>query len=297
MTDDRFVADHASGNRTLTASRWPSLALPPAARPAWLPSPYALAAHMVGLVPLDAGDNAHLRRGKLLEPIGARLATEDYGMEIVAEQERVERADIPALTYIDLATKQGRVELKTVNDRDFERDWVGRPPLYPRTQAQCQMAITGDEWCYIGAIVIGYMEIRLELFEERRHDGMQDLLLERAGEFLQMLERGDLPLPDATESSYRAWSATAELTKGKSALLAEVEAVERAARWRQARADAKVAEAIEEACKLWFMANSPAGAERIELLDGTIVKRTATNRKGFIVEPTRSITWKFEEPK
>jgi hypothetical protein len=290
--DERFAADHAPGNRTLTASRWPALALPPDARPAWLPSPFALGAHMAGLVPLDQGEKAHLRRGKLLEPVGARLAAEDYGLEIVAEQERVERSDIPALAYIDLGTTQGRVELKTVNDRDFAQ-WNGKPPLYPRTQAQCQMAITGDEWCYVGAIVIGYMEIRLELFEERRHDGMQDLLLDRAEEFLRTLERGDLPPMDEAPSSYAAWAAMMTLAEGETIRLLDPESVERAAAWRSAKAAASEAKKIDEASKAWF-ATRCGDAETIELPDGTVLKRARVSRDGYAVAPTSYIQWKLK---
>lgn len=294
MSDDRFAADHAPGNRTLTASRWPALVLPPSDRPSWLPSPYALAAHMAGLVPLDEGEKTHLRRGKLLEPVGARLAAEDYGMVIVAEQERVERGDIPALSYIDLATDKGRVELKTVNDRDFQSAWAGRPPLYPRTQAQCQMAITGDEMCYVGAIVIGYMEIRLELFEERRHQGMQGLLLDKAGEFLRTLERGDLPQMDETRASYEAWAHMARLAEGETVRLLDPDAVAHAENWREAKAFAAEAKKMDERCKAWFAARC-GDAETIELPDGTVIKRSRVERKGYTVEPSTYIQWRFQK--
>lgn len=293
MADDRFVTDHAPGNRVLTASRWPSLVLPPEQRPAWLPSPYALACHMAGLAPFDQGEKAHLRRGKLLEPVGARLAAEDYGLEIVAEQERVERADIPALAYIDLGTRQGRVELKTVNERDFEREWNGKPPLYPRTQAQAQLAITGDDWCYVGAIVIGWMEIRLELFEERRHDGMQELLLDRASEFLRTLERGDLPTQDESQSSYAAWSAFAQIAEGEKIRLLDPEAVERAAEWRAAKAAGSQSSEIDKACKAWFASRS-GEAETIELVDGTVISRKRVARKGYEVKSSSYVNWKFK---
>jgi hypothetical protein len=296
MTDSEFDRDHAPGNRWLTASRWPALALPPPDRPRWLPSPYALAAHMAGLVPLNQGEKAHMRRGKLLEPVGARLAIEDHGLEIVAEQERVTREDVPALAYIDLGTTTGRVELKTVNQRDFERDWNDRPPLYPRTQAQCQMAITGDEWCYVGAIVIGYAEIRLELFEERRHGGMQTLLLDRAGEFLEVLRRGDLPPMDESESSYRAWAETASFAQGERVKLMDPEAIEHATAWRLAKYGAKASREVDERCKAWFAARCGEAAT-IELLDGTVIKRSRVERKAYEIKAGSYVTWRLMETK
>lgn len=246
---------------------------------------------MAGLAPLDQGEKAHLRRGRLLEPVGARLVVEDYGMKVVAEQERVERTDIPALSYIDLRTMQGRIELKTVNQRDFERDWVGRAPLYPRTQAQCQLAITSDAWCYVGAIVIGWSEIRLELFEERRHAGMQQLLLDRAGEFLRTLERGDLPPQDETSSSYAAWSAFATIAGGETIRLLDPEAVERAAKWRDAKSAGIVSKQLDEECKAWFAARC-GEAETIELPDGTQISRKRVARNGYQVQPSTYINWR-----
>jgi hypothetical protein len=294
----QFYDDHKPGNRALTASRWPALVLPPDARPKWLPSPFALAAHMTGLVPLDQGEKAQMRRGKLLEPVGARLAVEDFGFEILAEQERVERVDIPALSYIDLIAKTPthpnvKIELKTVNDWDFDRDWGDKPPLYPRTQAQCQMAITGDEWCYVGAIVLGFASISLRLFEEPRHEGMQSLLLDRAGEFLRTLERGDLPPQDETLSSYAAWAAMATLEEGETIYLSDPAAVERAAAWRAAKAAASEAKKVDEASKAWFAARC-GEAERIELPDGTGLQRTRVSRDGYAVAPTSYIQWKFK---
>jgi hypothetical protein len=124
---------------------------------------------------------------------------------------------------------------------------------------------------------------------------MQELLLDRCGEFMADLRAGRLPPPDESESSYSAWSAMAQFAKGETQLLAEPEAIDRARMWRQARADAKAAAAIEDSQRLWFATRAPDGAERIELLDGTVLSRTATNRKGYTVAPGRTVSWRFEK--
>ena len=296
MAEDRFAADHAPGAMVLSASRIPCLVLPPDQRPRYMPSPLAYALHLRGDVPLSGADDGRTRRGKRLEPLGESCAVEDHGMVVLGRQVRAARDDIPAVTYLDLVTDRGPLELKTINESALAA-WTPRPPLHVRIQAQAQAMIANVQLVLIGALVIDWFgEFRMEVVEEPAHSGMQDLLLERCGKFMDVLRAGDLPPPDESESSYRAWSAMAHFAKGETALLAEPEAVERAARWRQARADCKAAEAVEEACRLYFFANAPSDAERIELLDGTVIARKAIDRKGFEVKPCRIVQWKIETP-
>jgi hypothetical protein len=296
---DRFAAEHGPGAMVLSASRMPCLVLPLEQRPRFMPSPLSYALHLRGDVPLPGSDNSRTRRGKRLEPLGEACAVEDHGLTIVDRQVRVEMPELPALTYLDLMTADGvPLELKTVNEDTFERLWTPRPPLAVRVQAQAQAMIANVELVLIGALVIDwYGEFRMELFEEPRHSGMQALLLERSREFMEALVAGELPPPDESESSYAAWAATARFAKGETVLLAEPEAVERARRWRQARADLKAAQAVDEASRMWFSCHSPQDAERIELLDGTVVKRTVSERRGYTVAPGRSVTWRLEEDK
>ena len=296
MADNQFAAEHGPGAMLLSASRMPCLVLPPADRPKHMPSPLAYALHLRGDVPLPGSDNMRTRRGKRLELLGEACAVEDHGMTIIGRQVRCERADLPAVTYLDLVTDRAPLELKTVNEDTFERLWSPRPPLAVRVQAQAQAMIANVNLVLIGALVIDwYGEFRMEIYEEPLHDGMQALLLQRSREFMEGLVSGELPPPDESESSYSAWAATAKFAKGETSLLAEPEAVERAKRWRQARADAKAADAIQDAEKLWFMGHAPGGAERIELLDGSILKRTVSERKGYTVASGRSVSWRFEK--
>jgi hypothetical protein len=297
MADDRFAADHAPGAMKLSASRIPCLVLPREHRPSYMPSAFAYGAHLLGLAPLPEADNSLTRRGRRMELIGEVCAIEDHGLDVIGRQVRHELETVPAVTYLDLVTSRAPLELKTVEQRDFDRKWAGRPPLHVRTQAQAQAWIGGFDLILIGAIVVGsYQEPTLELFEEPAHPGMQALMRERCETFMDDLRRGVLPPMDEAPSSYTAWSATAHFANGAATLLAEPEAVERAARGRQARADAKAAEAVEEACRLFFMANAPTDAERIELLDGTVIARKAIDRKGFEVKPSRIVQWKIETP-
>jgi hypothetical protein len=293
VADAQFVADHALGSMTLSASRIPALVLPPEHRPAWMPSPYAYGAHLLGLAPLPDGDNAMTRRGRRMELVGEVCAVEDHGLTVLGRQVRHELEAVPAITYLDLVTSRAPLELKTVERRDFERKWNGRPPLHVRTQAQAQAWIGGFDLILIGAIVVGsYREPTLELFEEPRHEGMQALMRERCEIFMTGLRRGELPEMDATASSYATWSALTEFAEGERLRLIDPEALQRAADWRLAREGAKLSRETDDECKSWFAAKCGA-AEIIELPDGTTINRKKITRDGYSVQPSSFVQWRL----
>jgi len=297
-----FDADHAPGALTLTASRIPALVLPEDARPSWMPSPYALALHMLGVHPLGGGrdgnapEAAILRRGRLMEPVGARMLAEDYGIDVYRAQERITRDDIPALAYLDLITSAGPVELKTVNSRDFDDAWAVRPPLHVRMQAQAQMMIGGFRVVMIGAIVMGYSDVRLELFEEPWHDPMQERMLTACRGFLSLLRRGSVPHPDYSESSYDAWAAAAPLEPGSQARVPGEEAVVVAHRLAAARAAAAEAEKVERYAKAFFAAEG-GDAETLILDDGTRIERAQRRRRAYQVQASTSVHWRVRPPR
>lgn len=294
MADARFIADHAPGAMKLSASRIPALVLPPEHRPSWMPSPFAYGAHLLGLAPLPDGDNAMTRRGRRMELVGEVCAVEDHGLEVIGRQVRHELEAVPAVTYLDLVTSRAPLELKTVERRDFERKWDGRPPLHVRTQAQAQAWIGDFDLILIGAIVVGsYREPTLELFEEPVHPGMQALMRERCEMFMDGLRAGRLPEMDDTGASYHAWSAMALFNEGERMRLLDPEAVERAKEWKLAKEGAKLARETDDACKVWFAARA-GDAETIELLDGTLITRKRIERRGYTVEPCSSVQWRLK---
>lgn len=294
MTDDRFAADHAPGAMKLSASRMPCLVLPPEHRPSWMPSPYAYGAHLLGLAPLPDGDNAMTRRGRRMELVGEVCAVEDHGLTVLGRQVRHELEAVPAVTYLDLVTSRAPLELKTVERRDYERKWDGRPPLHVRTQAQAQAWIGGFDLILIGAIVVGsYREPTLEIYEEPVHAGMQALMRERCEIFMAGLRGGRLPAMDESASSYGAWAEMAQFVEGERLRLLDPEAIERAREWRLAREGAKLARETDDACKAWFAARC-GDAETIELADDTLITRKRIERRGYTVEPGSSITWRLK---
>lgn len=279
-----FERDHAPGNMTISASRWPSLVVPPEHRPSWMPSPLALALHMTGQAPLEAS-GAHLDRGRDMELVGERKLARERGIMVVERQPRFEAPAIPALCYPDGLVEDigggetALVEFKTPVGGDMEA-WGAGPPLHVRAQAQAQTIISGHRRVLIVPIIVGYASVEIEVYEEVADPDTHAIMLDAAGEFLDMLKRGDLPAPDATPSSYEAMCRSLRIKPERRIHLpddfSEIDGLlwtERRRQWEKARAARLAAQKIEEAHKLAF-AEVAGDAAWIDLDDGTMIKRT-----------------------
>lgn len=291
--DDRFAADHAPGNRALTASRWPGLCLDPERRPTWLAGPLALALHMRGDVPLE-GEGKHLELGHLMEGPAEKLLAKYHGVQLETLQPRYERPDVPAICYPDALVRGGDrlVEIKTVigGQQAYAKRWPDGPPLHVRLQAQAQALISGIPVVLIVPVIIGFADIRCEVIEERADADIQEIMLGAAYDFMAILNAGDLPAPDASASSYRALLATTTLAKGKSILLPGDELVELAEIWRESKATAKEADDLAERAKQTFAALMEDATEAV-LDDGSIVRRSLIKASTYTVE--RGETWRW----
>ncbi|MGI9501321.1 MAG: hypothetical protein ACR2P3_14895, partial [Geminicoccaceae bacterium] len=95
---------------------------------------------------------------------------------------------------------------------------------------------------------------------------------------------------DASPSSYAAMLDLVTV-KPTTIQVPGSEAMERAAKWRQAQADKKAADAQIEAQRLWFAANATDAAV-MELDDGTEVKRSQRTRKAHECKESRYWEWK-----
>jgi len=275
---DQFQIDHAPGNRVITASRWPSLVTPPEHRPAWMPSPLALALHMTGEAPLEA-EGSHLRLGKLMEPVGEACLREDYGMTLDAVQPRYERPDVPALCYPDGRAGDALVEFKYLlgGERQYVEQWSDGPPLHVRAQAQAQALISGLGRVYIVPIIIGY-GVRIEMFEEPADPNVAEVLLDAVRQFMAILDRRELPAADATPSSYEALMRTLRIQPEKRVTLDSPETAAIVQAWRATRQERLDAEKIEEIAKRRLAADA-GDASEIHLADGSVVRRTSVTRK------------------
>lgn len=285
-----FEEIHAPGSRILTASRWPCLILPPEQRPTWLCSPYELGAHMLGLRPMpEPGDE--VRRGKQLEGVALRMLEEELGEELEG-QTWVTHEWLDAGATLDGISRAGiAAETKVVDGRDFDREWLSGPPLYPSLQAQCQIACTGQDHGWIGALVLRHKKLEMHTFRVERHDRIVDLLESAGKRFIGNIQMDRLPEPDVSPSSYAAMQDLVEIEKGATISVPGSEALERARKWRQAQADAAAAEKTIAAQKQWFAANVNDAAI-IELDDGSEIKRTQRKRAAHECKESTYWQWK-----
>lgn len=296
---DQFSADHAPGNLVLTASRWPCLVLQPDLRPKWLCSPYSLALHMLGREPMPNGDAKTLRRGKLMESVGKVLLDEDHGTLLSAEQVRCERAEIPAVCYLDGLSGAWGVEFKSMPERIYRSDWHSGPPWYPRIQAQAQMAINQElVGVLIAPIVMDYAgnpEIP-QVYEEPRDPFIGSMLVDTGRDFLAMLRRGELPPPDETVASYEAIKRTLKLEPDSVVTLDDEESAMKFTAWQMYKHEEKAGRAGDEACKRFFAAKT-SNASVIELPGvGTITRKRVEIKAEKEPRPARTdLRWILRE--
>jgi hypothetical protein len=292
---DQFQLDHAAGSLRVTASSWPTLVLAPDERPGWLPSPLAYGLHITGAEPLPPPGNEVLR-GKLLEPVAITLLHE-AGHPEIDQQIRLQHRTIPALAYpdglsrtVDPAQAHG-YEIKVVDARDYERDW-NPAPLYPRLQAQAQMACGGHPVTLIVPLVVGYKTIELgQIVEEPRRSDVIEVLEFAATEFLQGLERGKLPAPDTSMSSYRALQAITDL-RDERIELAGPEAEEWLAEWLEGQRNTNRGNAAKkqiDRCKAWLAAQAGSASEIV--IGDTVIKRKLVEVAAHEVKANQHWRW------
>lgn len=288
---------HAPGSRTLTASRWPCLVVPPSQRPDWAPSPYSLAAHMQGTVPLpDPG--RIVRRGHVLEGGALKMAEEDGGFIVERTQPWFEHASLSAGATPDaVGTKEGNpatLEVKVVNPWMFEREWQERPPVWYRAQVQCQLACSGHEFGYIGAMVVEHGGVDFHLFAEPRYPELIGLLEARAAEFLETIERGEMPEPDESRASYRVLTSLVDVKPKLEIHIGGPDAAARLRVWRGAADDLKHAQATVDACKHWF-AKRVGDACEVTVDGGGRLKRSVVKASTYTVDRDRSWQWRLSK--
>lgn len=166
---------------------------------------YSLGARKKGLLP-KIEDNDAMRRGRLLEPVAIAMLAEErptwklthpraYFCDTAARL-----GATPDLFVEDELRQEGIVQIKTVEAGIFARDWhndIGEvvPPLWIAIQAMMEQHLTGRDYAYVAALVIGHA-LHLELVPVPFRPDVIAKLYERAGLFWELLDQGNLPPPD-----------------------------------------------------------------------------------------------------
>lgn len=301
--DGAFDLLHRPGCMTLGSSLAPALILPDEAKPAWLPSVYAIAAHISGKRALPDADSNITRRGRWFEGAFQR-ALSDHEIECVPANGFFmhpsflrDDGGAPLLAMMCIASPdllrvatEDPVECKTVSRRKRE-EWSDGPPLYPVLQMQWQLACQNKERGTIAALFLSDFEADLQIYPIERHERIIGAMEAEADKLREMLARDQLPKPDDSPSSYAALQGLVTVTK-TTIQVPGSEAMDRAAKWRQARFDRLAAEAEEAAQTHWFAARGQ-DAEILTMEDGKEIKRTQVSRKASTKKIPASSYWKW----
>lgn len=138
---------------------------------------FELWARKSGRLPEDASESRQMKRGRLLEPVAVELIREAFPPWSVRPNRDYFRAPAERIgaTPDALATRpyipgRGVVQIKTVNQRAFERDWLGADgalvvPTWVLVQASVEAFLTGATWATVAVMTIdmsGCLDLMIE---------------------------------------------------------------------------------------------------------------------------------------
>jgi len=149
-------------------------------------------------------ENEAMRRGRLLEPIAAKLAIEaipevtEAAYNSTNQYWRSAEHRIGATPDIIAESPRGRgvIQLKSVEPSLYDRTWRDQdPPLWIALQALTEAHLVGAQWAMVGVLRVGH-GVEFDLTEIPLHAGAWSRLLEEAARFWQSVEADTPPAPD-----------------------------------------------------------------------------------------------------
>ena len=173
-------------------------------------TPYGLWAEKSGRVASDDRDNAVLRRGRLLEPVVIEMLREDrpdWTVEYRRDNAYYRHTDDRIGATPDaFATRPdiygtGIVQVKTVAEDKFRRDWVDADtgdvvlPLWIAVQAIVEAELTGATWACAAVMLFG-RGIELEIVDVPLNTRVMARLRREVREFWRMVDEGIEPSID-----------------------------------------------------------------------------------------------------
>jgi len=149
----------------------------------------------------DQGDNAAMRRGRILEP-GVAVAVEeerpDWRLVKPGEYLRDTVARIGATPDYYLHGDErgiGIVECKTAAPDVFERDWASGAPQGYVLQCLTQMMLAGAPFGIVACLVDNRAK-DLFLYDVPRHAKAETLIRHKVAQFWTAIAQGKMPSPD-----------------------------------------------------------------------------------------------------
>jgi predicted phage-related endonuclease len=173
----------------------------------------------------------------------------------------------------------GVLEVKTASA--FKREeWEDEPPLLYQVQAQHLMVVLGIDWASFAVLIGGQ---KFAWCDVERNERFCAYLVEKEGEFVDRVRRGDPPPPDASDSTREVLlklypkdnKETVELD-----IPPQVAERRRALKEEEKRVEAEL-QAIDNKLKA-AIGNATIGLLR----DGTVFSWKWQHRDGYVVQPT-----------
>lgn len=178
-------------------------------------SPFKLSAIKAGLVQGDA-ENAAMRRGRLLEPVAVECVREDHpdwtvipnalpNLQYFVDQTHRIGATPDCFCKIPGRDGRGIIQIKSVAQSSFAKRWAGNgsfePPMHVALQASVECEITGSQYAFVAALVIGH-GIDLHLQEIPLTPGLYSAAAARSLAFWAKVDAGETySLPDLDKDS------------------------------------------------------------------------------------------------
>jgi putative phage-type endonuclease len=262
--------------------------------------PMELFAEKLEVVERDAETDG-MRWGKILEgPLAEHYAAEtrrrlrDPGrytlrrsravpwMVATLDREIVEAGAEPVPAPLEIKTTAFRAE-----------DWTDEPPVDVLVQVQHQLAVTGWAWASVAVLIAGRT---FRWYDVPRHEPFITKLIEAELVFLAHLRTKTLPRVDGTAGTKAALRALYPQETPGLVVNLPGEAMEWDAQRLRAIAEAKLCEEIKDEAENKLRA-ALGEAEMGVLPDGTTYTFKATERKGYVVQPTTVRTLRRKEAK
>lgn len=259
-------------------------------------SPVDIWALKTGMVePEDLTANAAVQRGIDLETTVGRMFKAETGLKLLRGLTEVH----PTLPYVganlDYAIEGSGIPVECKTTQSFGDEW-GEPgtdeiPQHYITQVQHQMAVTDSPTAYLAALSIREWSLRVYKID-RDVELINDFMLPAYAEFWCCVQERRMPTIDP--SSPTALKTLKRLYPGTTGEIVQLShlAAEAALKMENFKAIVKEANAGADVSKALIMAEM--GEASIGVLpDGTGFTRKRVERKGYEVQPTSYIDFRF----
>jgi predicted phage-related endonuclease len=253
---------------------------------------YGLIARKLGRLE-DVSDSTVLRRGRLLEPVARQMLAEqcqDWTQVSAGSYyyDPIERIGCTPDLFVKNERGIGVVELKSVEASVFARKWHAEtgelePPLWIAIQAMMQQYLTGAEFAYVAALVIGY-GLSLEVIEVKYRADVINQVRADAAACWQLIDAGQLPDPDFEADRGNLAKVLRQDDGSELDLTGDNEMPQIAAQLSAARDAKSIAEESIEHCQAKIL--HKIGHAQKAIFAGGVITAKTVHRKGYVAQPS-----------